>query len=58
MLPVADSVVEVGMEVSSSDKDVSGEMGANIWSDHPLIDSLIPIDSVCHFVFTISNYLL
>ncbi len=44
------------MKVGSADENVTGESGAVVRSDHALINGLVPVHSVCHFV--ISNLLI
>ncbi len=49
-LPIAHSIVETGVEVSSACEDVAGEGGAIVGSKHPLVGCPVPVDSICHFL--------
>jgi hypothetical protein len=50
-LPIANSVIDRGMEVCSSLEDMTREGGAVVRANHSLIGGLVPVDSVCHFDF-------
>jgi len=49
-LPVTHSIVEGCVEVSCADEHMTRECGAVVGTDHALVDGLVPVHSVCHFV--------
>ena len=45
-VPVTDSLEDVGVEIGSSDEDVSGEGGCVVGAHQALVHRSIPVDSI------------
>ena len=50
-LPVTHSVVNACVEISSSLENVAGEDCTVVWANHALIQSLVSVHSVCHYLY-------
>ena len=49
-LPVTHSVVERGMKIGRTDEYMTREVCTVVRANHALIDGLVPVHSVCHYL--------
>ncbi len=49
-LPIANSVMDVGVQIGSSDEDMPGEGGSIIRPLECIVGLQVPIDTIRHFI--------